>query len=174
MYDFRFWFFCIDNNLNQGFEHTRNPLYHGAIKPQPLKQFLDLNKCLKVYQSQKANLSWGGELVEQQKATVKKPDNLSLGLWNSYKKPSSAEHVCNLGIQYYRKRGGRENFCGSTRASWPGPHRAANERDPASNNMEVQDQQRLFSNLYTCGWHMCTLAHEYNDTCHIHTGVNKI
>lgn len=131
MYDFRFWFFCIDNNLNQGFEHTRNPLYHRAIKPQPLKHFLDLNKCLKVYQSQKANLSWGGELVEQQKAVVK-PDNLSLGLWNSYKKPSSAEHVCNLGNQHYRKRGGRERI--SVEA-----HRAANESDPASNNMEVQD-----------------------------------
>lgn len=91
-YGFRFWFFCIDNNLNQGFEHTRNPLYHRAINLQPLKHFLDLNKCLKVYQSQKANLSWDRELVEQEKAIVKKTDNLSLGLWNSYKKPSSTEH----------------------------------------------------------------------------------
>lgn len=49
-------------------------------------------------------------MVEQEKAIVKKPDNLSLDLWNSYKNPSSAEHVCNLSIQNYRKTGGRERI----------------------------------------------------------------
>lgn len=49
-------------------------------------------------------------MVEQEKAIVKKPDNLSLGLWNSSRNPSSAEHVCNLSIPNYRKTGGRERI----------------------------------------------------------------